>query len=315
MTLSALRPFFTLTLLICSLQMSAVGCGGAESARSTLSAVPRYEYQVVATYPHDTSLFTQGLAMSEQGELIVSAGGYGESALLIRSLESVAPHLSRRLSSERFAEGVAQLGSVILLLTWQAGEALLYRADDLSPLGALSYDTQGWGLAYGPHGVIYSDGSSELRWVSHPALERATQGWTLPAAPISGTLEVNRTQTIREQGRVVAQLNELEWVGRLLVANLWQRDELVVIDPEQGEVVARVDLSKLLSDELRPEGFDPLNDVLNGVAWLPASPNAHQLSDLSALTSSAGRLFVTGKRWPLIFELKLSPKPQHVEAQ
>ena len=289
-----------------SLTLACLSCGGSGSTFSGESAVPRYGYQVVATYPHDAALFTQGLAVNEQGELVESGGGYGDSVALIRAIDDLAPRQVHDLSSERFGEGITSVGPVVMQLTWQAREALLYRAEDLSPLGVLSYETQGWGLAHGPHGTVYSDGSSELRWVSHPALSEAVSRGVAPSSPLSGRLEVHRTQTIRQGGRPVAQLNELEWVGRVLIANIWRRDELAVIDPERGEVIARVDLSGLLSPDLRPDSFDPINDVLNGVAWLPHSPEAHSLSDLTLLTSTQGRLFVTGKRWPLIYELSLS---------
>jgi|GEM_PF-69215 len=315
---SPLRGALLTLSLTLSLSLVCLSCGGSGATSSVVSVVPRYTYQVIATYPHDASLFTQGLAVNEQGELIESGGGYGESVALIRSLEDVAPRHAHSLSSERFGEGITSVGPLVLQLTWQAREALLYRGEDLSPLGVLSYQTQGWGLAHGPHGTVYSDGSSELRWVSHPALSEAISRSAVPSEPLSGRLEVTRSQTIREAGRPIAQLNELEWVGRLMVANVWRRDELVVIDPERGEVIARIDLTGLLSPDLRPDGFDPLNDVLNGVAWLPSSPASHALTDLSALTSTHGRLLVTGKRWPLVYELRLSlisPKSEQADTE
>lgn len=275
----------------------------AESDQET----PRYHYQIVSTYPHNTQYFTQGLAFKTSGELLESAGGYGRSVLECRSLLSSESLYSRALPSELFAEGVSQIGTVVMQLTWQARQALIYHAENFNFLGSLSFQSQGWGLTHGPLGTVYSDGSSELRWITHPALKQAQAEHDPNRLDWQGSLEVVRIQSIRESGRLIAQLNELEWVGSLLFANLWQSNDLVVIDPNLGKVIARIDLSGLLSSEDQPEDFDPLHHVLNGIAWLPYRERIPKEKNVVLLTSQYGRLFVTGKHWPLIYEIKLVP--------
>jgi len=298
-----------ITVLIPSLSLAlsllSACSGGAQQGLSQEARAPRLNYRVVASYPHDERLFTQGLALSPSGELIESAGGYGESSLSLRSLGSATPRLRQELPVELFGEGVTAMGELVIQLTWKERVARVYTLNELRLLGELSYGSEGWGLAYGPGGLVYSDGSSELRWVEHEGLTRLSEGAALEGAELTGALKVSRTISVRERGRLVPRLNELEWLGGLLVANVWRSDELVIIDPNEGEVIARVDLSGLLPSAAHPEGFDPINDVLNGVAWLPLSPTQPLPHDDLISLSRAGRLLVTGKRWPLIYELEL----------
>jgi glutaminyl-peptide cyclotransferase len=274
----------------------------------------------VARYPHDSSAFTQGLAFVSEGPLkgalLMSQGQYGESALSVRSLESARPSHKSALPASRFAEGVTALGERALLLTWRAGEASLYqlprtlRAPSspsvepppaLTTLSLLRYRGEGWGVAYHPtQGLVYSDGSATLRWLNSTTL-------LAQDPPEEGSpLEVVRELVVRERGRPLYQLNELEWVGTLLIANVWRQKRIVVINPSSGEVLASVNLEGLLSSEERPATFNPSSDVLNGVAWRPREGfNPAKSLDLAHLTREGGQLLVTGKRWPLLYELEL----------
>ena len=306
------RPPCVLFVLLFALCALFLACGAertGEMSQPTPQA-PALSARVVARYPHDSSAFTQGLAFVSEGPLksalLMSQGQYGESALSVRSLESARPSHKSALPSSRFAEGVTALGERGLLLTWRAGEALLYQlpsalSEPLTTLSLLRYRGEGWGVAYHPtQGLVYSDGSATLRWLNSTPL--LAQDPPEEGAP----LEVVRELVVREGGRPLYQLNELEWVGALLIANVWRQERLVLINPSSGEVVASVNLEGLLSSEERPASFNPSSDVLNGVAWRPREGfNPAKSRDLAHLTREGGQLLVTGKRWPLLYELEL----------
>lgn len=228
--------------------------------------VRRLDLEIVARYPHDRRGFTQGL-LWHGGHLYESTGRYGQSEIRRLDLESGRVLARRRLDDSLFGEGLARVGDRLVQLTWQAGVANVYELESLALIDAWSYDGQGWGLAYDPEGarLIRSDGSARLTF--HDPMTFAELG------NVEVTLD----------GRPLANLNELEVVDGAVWANVWQRQELVRIDPENGAVTAIVDARGLLGPVERRG-----TDVLNGIAYDPES----------------GLFYLTGKLWPALFAVR-----------
>jgi glutamine cyclotransferase len=236
-------------------------------------AAARWSWRVVARHPHDPAAFTQGLLWHD-GWLYESTGLYGASSLRRVDLASGRVEATAPLARELFGEGLARVGERLVQLTWREGVALLWDRHTLRPLGERRYEGEGWGLAFDGTRLVHSDGTARLTFRDPDSL-----------APLGGV-------TVTERGAPVSLLNELEWVDGALWANVWQSDELVRIDVESGRVDARLDLAALRL-EAAAQASGPI-DVLNGIAWRPESAT----------------LLVTGKLWPVLFEL--APVPPRV---
>jgi glutamine cyclotransferase len=239
------------------------------AALACAAQTPQYGYQVVRVYPHDRNAFTQGLEF-RAGFLYEGTGLNGHSTLRKVKLETgeVAQQIS--LSPEYFGEGITVINQQIIELTWRAQTGFVYEQNSFRRLRSFNYSGEGWGLANDGAQIYMSDGTPQIR-VWDPV-----------------TLQEKRRFTVRDAGAPVTYLNELEWVRGELYANVWQTDRIVRISPADGRVLGWVDLAGLLTDADRSERVD----VLNGIAY-------DVLSD---------RLFVTGKLWPKLFEIKLIPK-------
>jgi len=226
---------------------------------------------VIHAWPHDPAAFTQGLVF-RNGEILESTGLNGKSTL--RDVELDTGHVLKMISlpSEYFAEGLAVIGTRAFQLTWKNQEGFIYDAATFRLEGKFGYDGEGWGLASDGRWLILSDGTSRIRFLD-------------PA-----TFRLARTIGVTASGQPVERLNELEWIKGEIFANVWQTDEVVRIDPATGVVRGIVDFSGLLPQ--RPREPD---DVLNGIAY----------------DAVHDRLFVTGKRWPKIFEVRLTMKPSN----
>lgn len=234
------------------------------------SAAPvRFGYRVVASFPHDPAAFTQGLLFAD-GVLYESTGGYGRSSLRRVDLTTGRVLAKTDLPAHLFGEGITVWGDEVIQLTWRAGLGLRYDRARLTRRGTFPVVGEGWGLTDDGTHWIQSDGSATLRWLD----------------PRDGR-EVRRVQ-VTERGVPVPRLNELEYIDGEVWANIWLRDELIRIDPASGRVRSRVDLRDLWPTRERPHQ----DAVLNGIAHDPAS----------------GRLFVTGKHWPRLFEIELVPQ-------
>jgi glutamine cyclotransferase len=250
------------------------GCGaGARDAQPPQEPVPQtprgpvqYGYEVVGSYPHDTDSYTQGLYWHE-GYMWEGTGEYGNSKL--RKVELATGNVLREVSLAPvyFGEGIALHDGKIYQLTWREGEAFVYDAGTFEKIGGFEYPGEGWGLTTDGEKLYMSDGSNKIK-VLDPA-----------------DFRVVSTFDVTDGGRPVGMLNELEWIDGKIWANVYLTDEIVVIDPADGKLTARIDLSGLLPRMERT----PHTDVLNGIAWDAAD----------------GRIFVTGKRWPRIYEIKL----------
>jgi len=223
-------------------------------------------YRVVATYPHDTNAFTQGLEF-DHGVLYEGTGLYRQSTLRRVALESGVPEQVIALDDQYFGEGITVLDGKVYQLTWREQIALVYDQATLALVGSLAYTGEGWGLTNDGTSLIMSDGSSRL-YFRDPA-----------------TFAVTREIEVRGGRGPVQNLNELEYIDDLVYANVWQSDTLVQINPVSGAVVGVVDLRGLLSPAEARRA-----DVLNGIAW----------------DAEAKRLFVTGKRWPKLFQIQLT---------
>jgi glutaminyl-peptide cyclotransferase len=241
-----------------------------QSTQMTVPArVPTYTYEVVNAYPHDTAAFTQGLVF-HQGMLYESTGLNNSSSLRRVELETGRVLNQKKLSDEYFAEGLALFNGRLYQLTWQTQRGFVYDLDSFDKLREFSYAGEGWGLTRDAHSLIMSDGSSRIRFLD------------------PDTFGVRSLITVQDEGRDVLQLNELEYVKGEIYANVWLTDRIARIDPQSGKVNAWIDLSGILPPEARP---DP-GAVLNGIAYDEASD----------------RLFVTGKLWPKLFEIKLKQR-------
>lgn len=223
-------------------------------------------YEVVASFPHDPGAFLQGLVWHDNG-FYESTGLNGESTL--RRVAFPSGEVLQRVDvpSEYFAEGLTMVGDRLIQLTWKSKKAFVYDRESFGLLGDFPYDTEGWGLTYDGTSLIMSDGSDTLFFLD------------------PDTYEQTRTVRVTLDGRTVPRLNELEFLHGEVWANVWQTDLIVRIDPASGQVVGVLDLTGLLPSGERRED----TDVLNGIAY----------------DAETDRTFVSGKRWPLLYELRL----------
>ena len=249
------------TVLAAGIAAVAVGCSAPARPSATAG------FAVVARYPHATDAYTEGLVFHD-GALYESTGRYGESSL--RQVELETGRVTRRLElpGDLFGEGLALLDERLYQVTWREHVALVYAVHDLSAAGSFGYAGEGWGLTTDGDGLIMSNGSNELRWLD----------------PATG--HVLRSVSVTDEGEAVEDLNELEWIGGEIWANVWRTERIVRIDPDSGLVTGSLDLGALRTDELREDDLT----VLNGIAF----------------DADAGRIFVTGKLWPTLYEIELS---------
>ncbi len=226
------------------------------------------EYEVVKTWPHDRGAFTQGLIYRD-GFLYESTGLNGRSSMRKVNLETGEVMQRETVANQYFAEGLTDWKDRLIQITWQSKVGFTYNLKTFKPEGQFNYDGEGWGITHDTKRLIMSDGTSTLRFLDPESFKQ------------TGTLDVTY------QGKPLANLNELEFVRGRILANVWQSNSIVVIDPASGRVTAQIDLPGVLSPEDRAVAVD----VLNGIAY----------------DTKHDRLFITGKLWPKIFEIKLKP--------
>lgn len=229
-------------------------------------------YQVVASHPHDVTAFTQGLAIVD-GELVESRGLYGQSALTIGAIKGGAIRKRVDLDERFFGEGVALGGDRLVQLTWQSGVAFVYDKA-LRRTGEMRYRGEGWGLAFDGTHWLMSDGSDRI------AVRNAEDFY------------FERDIRVTYRGKPVSQLNELEYADGRLYANVWMSDRVAIIDPANGNVERWLDFGVLRRGFRKPKGWDEDAHVLNGIAYDPKT----------------GHFLVTGKCWPVLYEVRLLPR-------
>ncbi len=222
--------------------------------------------KVVATYPHDSTAFSQGLAV-EGKVLYEGTGHYGQSTLRRVDLQTGKVEKSMQLASQYFGEGITIMADQIFQLTWREGVCFVYDKATLQPSGTLRYANEGWGLANDGEHLYLSDGSSTIR-VLDPK-----------------TFKPVRRIRVKQGRRFVEEINELEFVNGEILANIWHSDHIARIDPADGRVLGWIDCSQIYPARQRP---DP-EHVLNGIAH----------------DAETGKLYVTGKNWPQLFEIEI----------
>ncbi|NJN18716.1 MAG: glutaminyl-peptide cyclotransferase [Oscillochloris sp.] len=259
-------------------------------APAQAAPAPVLGYRVVGEYPHDSGAWTQGLVYLAPDRFYEGTGDWANSRLreigldgaVYREVElnSVATPVG---SQPLYGEGIAVVGDQIFQITWQSGRGFIYNRNSFElegefryPADGMALPQEGWGLTYDGNRLIMSDGTANLYFVD-PAATAAT-----------GVLAVTAQVQVQDAGTPVIRLNELEYIDGTVYANVWLTNWIVQIDPASGDVLARIDLSGLLTPAEQSNA-----DVLNGIAYDGAND----------------RLFVTGKHWPKLFEIDLT-EPQ-----
>lgn len=252
--------------------LAAVAAAGLAGSSGTLAAqrppskIPVYGYTVVKSYPHDRGAFTQGLQYVD-GVLYESTGLHGQSSIRKVNLETGAVLQRREISQEYFGEGITIFKGDLFQLTWQSGKGFVYDRATFAPKKSFSYRGEGWGLTHDQASLIMSDGTEYLRYLD------------------PSTLAEKRRVRVTGAGQPIKQLNELEYVKGEVFANVWQTNYIVRIDPATGRAASYVDFKGLLAPS-ESAGVD----VMNGIAY----------------DAAGDRLFVTGKLWPRLFEVRIT---------
>jgi len=247
-------------------QVKSAGVDSPAGGDNKSRAAVQVSYEVVNSYPHDPTAFLQGLVWHD-GAFYESTGLEGRSSLRRVEFPSGKVVKMVKLDPDLFGEGLALVGDRLIQLTWTTGKGLVYDKESFQKIGEFAYDNEGWGLAYDGHNLIQSDGSNVLTYLDPQTFK--------PLKRLSVTMN----------GRPAHQLNELEFIEGEVWANVWQTDRILRIDPATGQVTSYLDLKDLLPAQMRRGG----EDVLNGIAYDPAQK----------------RIFVSGKLWPRLFEIRL----------
>lgn len=254
------------TLAAC---VMVVSCGSARSktkSQSVVVAPQKVDIEVVNIFDHQTDAYTQGLQFVD-GLLWEGTGEYGGSRLQYTDLSTGKSRVVATLPKEHFGEGITLLGDKIYQLTWQNGVMHIYDRKSYKRLEQRHYKGEGWGLTTDGQWLYMSDGTPDIR-VLDPK-----------------TLEVKRRIGVICNGTSLPYLNELEWIDGKIWANVYTLDQIVIINPESGVVERFIDLGGILPQSERTV----TTDVLNGIAY----------------DSENGRIFVTGKNWSKMFEIRL----------
>jgi glutaminyl-peptide cyclotransferase len=242
------------------------------------AAIPTYGYEVVNTYKHDSQAFTQGLVFYN-GFLYESTGQHGRSTLRKVRLEDGDVVKKRKLNEDYFAEGLTIFNDKIYQITWQEHTCFIYDINSFEPTGELKYIGEGWGLANDGTNLIMSDGSHIIRFVNPANFQNV------------------RTITVTHDGKPLYRLNELEYVKGEIWANIWHSEDPQVlgkpntiarIDPSSGKIVGWIDLNGISPEDVQRNE----ENTLNGIAY----------------DAQSDRIFVTGKQWKKLFEIKIKPK-------
>jgi len=232
------------------------------------SGPPVFGYKIVNVYPHDPSAFTQGL-IYEGGHLYEGTGLYGKSTLRKVELKTGKVLKLLPLPPDYFGEGLTSWKGDLIQLTWREGKGFVYERESFRLLREFSYPTEGWGITHDDTHLIMSDGSSSLYFLDPRTFAQV------------------RKMEVLDRGTPVSGLNELEYVKGKIYANIWSSERIAIISPETGRVEGWIDLTGLSGSMGHPQKID----VLNGIAY----------------DRDKDRLFITGKLWPRLFEIKLVP--------
>lgn len=236
---------------------------------SAQTGIPEYSYTVVHTYPHDGTAFTEGLFYLN-GFLYEGTGIPGKSSIRRVSLETGQVLQKRTLPESYFGEGIVAWKDRLIELTYTAQIGFIYDLKSFTLLSTFHYPGEGWSMTQDGKCIIMDDGTPTLRFWNPETLK-----------------EIGRL-TVTAEGKPVENINELEWVKGEIYANIWHTDRIARIDPANGKVIGWIDLTGLLPQAAVLTGPEGTEQVLNGIAYDP----------------KADRLFVTGKYWPKLFEIR-----------
>ena len=252
----------------------------ADTPNQTTNKIPVYTYEIVNTFKHDPKAFTQGLVI-HNGFFYESTGEYGDSSLRKVEIESGKVVQKKELDDKYFAEGMTILNGKIYQITWRELTGFVYDVNDFKLLKEFRYQGEGWGLTNDGKHLILSDGTHVIRFYDPE------------------TFQIVRTITVlREGGKPLLDINELEYVKGEIWANIWRADDpeilgkpnhIARIDPNSGKILGWIDLGNISPEDVRR---DPSSNTLNGIAYDEASD----------------RIFVTGKKWRNMYEIKLKAK-------
>jgi len=247
-----------------------------ESTAAVVPEAPAIPYTIVNAYPHDTAAFTQGLEFHD-GILLESTGLEGRSSLRKVDLATGKPKELRRLDDKLFGEGITVLNDTLYQLTWQNHKVLMYNPKTFKPLGELNWSNEGWGITNDGKSLYISDGSDKI-YVVRP-----------------GTLKLERVISVTDHLGPLNNLNELEYINGSIYANRIEYNYIVRIDPSNGHVTGKLDFTDILKKyskvDLSYMVNNPHGAVLNGIAW----------------DSAGKKMYITGKLWPLLFEVQVEP--------
>ena len=241
--------------------------GATAGAAAVRAAVPTYGIDVIHTYPHDPTAFTEGLFYLD-GYLYESTGLEQRSTIRKVKLETGEVLQKLDIPPQYFGEGIVNWHSRLISLTWKSHIGFIFDLATFRQQGQFGYDGEGWALTQDGRQILMSDGTPEIRFINPQ------------------TLKETRRITVTLDGKPIRHVNELEWVKGEIYANVWQTDWILRIDPHDGRVVGLINLAGLLPPSDRVPGQ---TDVLNGIAY----------------DAKGDRLFVTGKNWPKLFEIRL----------
>ena len=240
----------------------------------TTKRVPtKLNYTVVNSFPHDTSAYTEGLSYIE-GKLLESTGEKGASQLKYVDIKSGKTLQKTQLDPQYFGEGSVKIGDKIIMLTWQENLGFVFDAKTLKQIGTFPYgqSREGWGLTFDGKNILRSDGTNKI--------------WFMNAS----TYKEESFIEVYDKNGALDRLNELEYINGKIYANVYLTSKIVVINPQNGEVEAELDLSYLVPKNFFKTSTEVDNNVLNGIAW----------------DANGKRLFVTGKKWPKLYEIKIA---------
>jgi glutamine cyclotransferase len=227
-----------------------------------------YTYEIINTFPHDRKAYTQGLVF-QNGVLYEGTGLPGRSSLRKVELETGNVLQTHKLSAEFFGEGITIFADKIIQLTFQENVGFVYNKDTFELLRKFNYPTEGWGITHNDKHLIMSDGTPTLYFLDPETFEQV------------------RSIKVYDRGVSVWGVNELEYVEGQIYANIWPAEQIAIISPQTGRVMSWINMKGLLTKQDRSQPVD----VFNGIAY----------------DKENGRLFVTGKFWPKLFEIKVIP--------
>jgi glutamine cyclotransferase len=267
--------------LLAAFALAACGCADVQNIGSapgiptfgipqSTGRIPVLTVKLVRTYPHDPHAFTQGLEYYG-GYLYESTGIAGQSTLRKVALDTGQVIQKVSVPPQYFGEGLTIFRGKIYQLTWLSKKGFVYDLRTFRKVGEFPYDTEGWGLTHDDKSLIMTDGTNKIRYID----------------PVS--FAVTRTIELYAEGQGAANLNELEYVKSEILANIWHSTRIARVDPRSGQIVAWIDLSSIAAKEPHRE-----EEVLNGIAY----------------DKAGDRLFVTGKNWSNVFEIKVETAPQ-----